>query len=439
MPRWLSKTPNSVLRRVLCASGCRLDDWHAEISQTGAEFFVRTATWRLAWLEQEMGLPPRPNATLDERRDRIIARMRSWQLPTPSMIQRLANSFSNGQVEPIMDFEGHTITIRFVSVVGVPANILDMQAEILRILPARLDVKWEFRYLTWGETRQSGVQWCQLLTSGITWEQLRSSAMADLPTDVECPPAGPTVLNVRNTTSTTGMVVYWDTEPASPPTGYVEYGPTTAYGHRQDDWWAYDPTTFRTDHGAELLDLDPGATLHWRIAQPGGPEAGVTYTADRVTVLPTPANVTNVQVTNATPTGGTMSFTSNVPGKGSVEYGFLIPDSGEFYVWRTTAAEATESTQHSVVVNDPGYTFEADYGPMWGRAAVEPSDPEWTWGYSDPVQIAQATLTAPTLEFYNPQTTLVSTTVVVPYDKSSSAVRDAAEPGAPGALKLPLS
>ena len=168
---------------MLCADGCEVDDWNEQALQTRAEQFVRTATWRLDWLEEEMGFPngEANGLTVRERRDRLIARLRSWRLPTAWVVRNVANAYGNGQVETVMDFEGHTITIRFATVAGVPTNIADLQAELLRILPAKLDVRWEFRYLTWGELRESGTTWAQLTAAGITWAQLRGMARDDLP------------------------------------------------------------------------------------------------------------------------------------------------------------------------------------------------------------------------------------------------------------------
>ena len=66
-----------------------LNDWELDVLQTQAEMFVKQVgfrpelgmTWRLSWLEEEMGLPDGHLTGLSDqaRRDRICGRLRSWR------------------------------------------------------------------------------------------------------------------------------------------------------------------------------------------------------------------------------------------------------------------------------------------------------------------------------------------------------------------------
>ena len=173
LPTWLMRA--NVLRAILCAEGCELDSWNNESMQTQLEMFVRSATWHLGWLEAEMGFSDGQLVGLGipERRDRIIGRLRGWRLPTMWVTHQVANAYQNGDVEIIMDYVAHNINIRFISVSGTPANLLDLIDELCRVLPARLGVRWDFRFLVWGELLQNSNIWQNQLNAGITWDQLR--------------------------------------------------------------------------------------------------------------------------------------------------------------------------------------------------------------------------------------------------------------------------
>ena len=175
-----------------------LDDLRGEALQTQAEMFVRQVvgrdetgmTWRLSQMEAEMGLPDGGATGLsdDQRRDRIIARLRSWRIPTAFTIRSVAQSYAGNDVQVVMDYEAHSLTIRFTGT-KLPENVADLQAEIIRLIPARIgSVYWVVTFLTWGDAQEVGVNWCQLEDAGWTWEQFENASREELPIDVICEP-----------------------------------------------------------------------------------------------------------------------------------------------------------------------------------------------------------------------------------------------------------
>lgn len=165
-----------------------LDDVREDIVQTQAEQFVRHVsgreepgmTWRLSWIEEEMGLPNGSLTGLDDdaRRDRICARLRSWRLPTAETIHLVAITYYQ-DVQIYMDYEAYHITIQFPA---LPPNLEDMEAEIIRILPAHLGVTWLLVPLVWGDPYYQGNTWQQLYDEpGMTWETLLNGGRTVLP------------------------------------------------------------------------------------------------------------------------------------------------------------------------------------------------------------------------------------------------------------------
>jgi hypothetical protein len=188
MPEFLRFAETMI--HMMCTPGCSLDDWHQDIYQTRLEMFVRGATWHLEWWEAEMRLAPRSEDTLEERQDRIIARMRAWRLPTAPVINRISLAYRYGTVWPVMDYPNHFITYWFVDSAGRPSNIEDLEAELDRITPARLGLAFGYLYLTWGPLRdwslagggENGTRtWQRLIDEGFTWDSLKLTLPSELP------------------------------------------------------------------------------------------------------------------------------------------------------------------------------------------------------------------------------------------------------------------
>jgi hypothetical protein len=137
--------------------------------------------WSLPWWEQMLGLTQGDNLTRQERESRILGRLQAWQRPTPFNLHALANSYPYGDIEPIMDPDGWVMTYRFISNLGRPTNIEDLRHELLRATDAHVGIKFEYRFLLWGELRESGTIWQQLKDAGITWDVLRTTSPDNLP------------------------------------------------------------------------------------------------------------------------------------------------------------------------------------------------------------------------------------------------------------------
>jgi hypothetical protein len=174
MPEFLRFAPTMIYME--CSPGCSLDVWHQEIWNTRNEQFVRWSTWRLAWWEAEMRLPPRPNSSYDERRDRIIARMRAWALPTVANIMKLADAYG-AVVYPTMNYEQHFITYIFP---GGFVGQEDLMLELDRITPARLGLNMQV-FVVWGDFESANNTWCQIEDAGWSWDDMENASLNQLP------------------------------------------------------------------------------------------------------------------------------------------------------------------------------------------------------------------------------------------------------------------
>jgi len=64
---------------------------------------------------------------------------------TVAMIQSVAESFSNGDVEVTELSERYRVGIKFVGNIGTPPNMDDLTAALREIMPAHLG--WDYRYM----------------------------------------------------------------------------------------------------------------------------------------------------------------------------------------------------------------------------------------------------------------------------------------------------
>lgn len=161
-----------VMQGVLDAQGVEIDKLRQALTEVLDQFFVRTATWGLDRWEEELGLSPAANQPISERRDRIVSRIRGYGTVTVALVKEVAESYDKGTVDVIPDPATYTVTIRFVDTMGVPPNIDDLKAAVRAVLPAHLDVKYEFRYFLWSDLDALNITWDDWDALGLTWNEV---------------------------------------------------------------------------------------------------------------------------------------------------------------------------------------------------------------------------------------------------------------------------
>lgn len=94
-------------------------------------------------------IPSDENKPLSERRSVILAKLRGVGTVNVSMIKNMAESFEFGEVEVIPVNGG--VMIEFVSNLGIPPNLEDMQRALREIIPAHLEIHFDFKFLEYAE------------------------------------------------------------------------------------------------------------------------------------------------------------------------------------------------------------------------------------------------------------------------------------------------
>lgn len=181
LPRFYSKRPG-VIDEVLIAQGEEIDQLNLAIASSLEQAFARTASWTLDIWEHDLGLPLIPGFTTSQRQDRIVSQLRGTGTATPAVVRSVAEAYEQGDIEIIEDFRGYHITIRFSSTRGLPASLIDLQRALRAIIPAHLDVTYEFTYVRWDEVDAASITWTDTNYNNLTWgEWERTSVFAHAP------------------------------------------------------------------------------------------------------------------------------------------------------------------------------------------------------------------------------------------------------------------
>ena len=109
------------------------------------QLFPGSMTWALAIEERDAGLAS--TGTLEERRTALIARWRAAGKCDVELIQRVCDSWKNGEIS--VGFAEGVIVLTFIGAYGVPeaAELAALQDAVDHTIPCHLAVSYLYRYL----------------------------------------------------------------------------------------------------------------------------------------------------------------------------------------------------------------------------------------------------------------------------------------------------
>lgn len=136
-----------------------------------AQLYAQTVNtyWGLALWERLLGITASEEQTTDNRRQQIIAKLRTTQTCTPALLKKLTKDLTGVECRIVEDFEHYKFTIQFVGQYGVVKNSMVLSRQVEEIKPAHLLFELEYRYVIWNELAQ--YTWNDL--SAYTWDGLR--------------------------------------------------------------------------------------------------------------------------------------------------------------------------------------------------------------------------------------------------------------------------
>lgn len=97
------------------------------------------------WWENLLAIIPASYQTLEDRQTKIQAKWLSKYHNDVELLQRVCNSWKNGEI--VVDFIGGKITLTFVSSLGIPSDLDALKASIEEVKPAHIPLAYVIKYL----------------------------------------------------------------------------------------------------------------------------------------------------------------------------------------------------------------------------------------------------------------------------------------------------
>ena len=121
------------------------DKQRAAMLDAAAQLFPDSMTWLLETEERAANLPS--TGTLEERRTALIARWRGSGKCDVDLIQRVCDSWKNGEIS--VGFAAGVIMLTFVGAYGIPApaELAALQEAVDRVIPCHLASKYLWRWI----------------------------------------------------------------------------------------------------------------------------------------------------------------------------------------------------------------------------------------------------------------------------------------------------
>ncbi len=157
------------VKELFNSAGIEMDKIGQLLTKIEQQIFFDTATETgLTVYEKELGITTRKNVSIADRRSNIEAKLKMGGISNLKLIQMIADSWYNGAVE--VEFIEGKISVKFVSIYGIPTDIEGLQDAIGQIKPAHLAIYYTFKYRVWSEAK--AYTWGYVYDNGITWKQL---------------------------------------------------------------------------------------------------------------------------------------------------------------------------------------------------------------------------------------------------------------------------
>lgn len=175
VPQFLRKA--KAYKAIISTQGQEFDQLRTSIDDILKQFYVETATeWGLDLWEDMLGLKSYAGKPIEQRRSRIISKLRGMGTVTVSLIKNVVESYVYGTVEMTEQPETYSFTVKFIDTRGIPPNLDDVKAAIEELKPAHLAVEYEFRYLIWDELDAANITWDELDAKELTWDEFETGA-----------------------------------------------------------------------------------------------------------------------------------------------------------------------------------------------------------------------------------------------------------------------
>lgn len=161
---------NEIMQAIYKSQGEELGSLLYYIDDLTKQFFIDTATWGLAYWEEEFGIQTNLNYSYEERREVLKAKKRGQGTCTIALIKNVSEAFSGGEVNVIENTAPYMFTIQFIGVKGIPKNMANLINAIDDIKPAHLGYTFKYTYTSWNYLDSKNLSYTN--AEKLTWDDL---------------------------------------------------------------------------------------------------------------------------------------------------------------------------------------------------------------------------------------------------------------------------
>lgn len=145
----------------------------AILEDISKQLLVDTATWGLAYYEDELGIKPSVRDTLTQRRNKVKAMMRGGGTFTHDRLEQVVKAYVD-EAEIRYDITNQFFTITIIRPLGVPKLDTDLRQAVDQLKPAHIGFAVIYTYMSWGSLKQFAPTWGALKQKRLTWEDVRT-------------------------------------------------------------------------------------------------------------------------------------------------------------------------------------------------------------------------------------------------------------------------
>lgn len=122
-------------------------------------------------LEKIMDITHSVKYSLRVRKDNILAKLRSNITINEEELKRIALAFGCGDISAKQIDGQYIINIKFISIYGIPESLEVFKKIIRDVIPAHLDIKYIYSYMTWKEFNNYNKTWEQWNSLNLNWRE----------------------------------------------------------------------------------------------------------------------------------------------------------------------------------------------------------------------------------------------------------------------------
>lgn len=136
-------------------------------------YLVSMDAERLEQWEHALGITPLEDSTLEDRRETIMARIKSHSKLNTATIESIVKTFTGGEAKSTITNSVLTVEIKPPKD-GKEFRIENVTQEIQRLIPAHLGFNIKQSYVTWGDVKNKHASWNTIKTSYADWAAVKA-------------------------------------------------------------------------------------------------------------------------------------------------------------------------------------------------------------------------------------------------------------------------